>query len=103
MKTLVFLDHTGMHVELLTDLIDSNKQFTVYQVKEYVGGIAQLGFTDETIAKGVDFKVDEYDLGEMIEFAQEHDFTLIAMETGAENEVLYLAYYYGEAIGGGLI
>lgn len=103
MKTLVFLDHTGMHVELLTDLIDGNKQFTVYQVKEYVDGVAQLGLTDETIAKGVDFKVDEYDLGEMIKFAQDNDFTLIAMETGAENEVLYQAYYNGEAIGEDLI
>jgi len=103
MKTLVFLDNAGTHVELLTDLIDGNQQFTVYQVKEYIDGVAQLGLSDETIAKGFDFGIDEYDLGQMIQFATDNNCTLIAMETGVESEVLYQATYYGEAIGGDLI
>jgi len=99
MKTLIFLGHDGTHVELLTDLIDSNQSLTVYQIKEYVNGEMQLGLSNATIAKGFDFAIDEYDLGDLVKFAMDNDYTLIVTETGAEAELLYLAYYYGAPIG----
>ena len=103
MKTLVFSNSTGVHVELLTDLINDNESFTVYQIQERVNGVLQIGLTDSSIALGFDFKIAEYDLGEMIIFAQENDMTLIAYETGAELEVIYQGTYYGDAIGGELV
>lgn len=103
MKSLVFLGADGTHVELLTDLIGENDAFTVYQIKEFVDGQAQIGLSDATIAKGFNFTIDEYSVGEMKAFAEENGYTLIALETGADPEVLYTAYYYGEAIGGEFI
>lgn len=100
MKTLIFQDDSGLQVELLTDLIDGNKAFTVYQIQERDAyGKMQIGLTDATIAAGFDFAVAEYDLGEMIEFAADNDLTLTAVETGREDEVLYQGTYYGGAIG----
>jgi hypothetical protein len=100
MKTLVFENSTGTLVELLTDLIDGNQQFTVYQIQERNAlGIMQIGLTDATIATGFDFKVHEYDLGTMIAYATLNDYTLTAVETGREDEVLYQGTYYGGAIG----
>lgn len=103
MKTLVFSDGTGLHVELLTDLIDGNQAFTVYQIQERVDGELQIGLTDDTIAKGFDFGIEMYDVGEMIEFASVNDYTLVARETGVEDEVLYQGSYYGDSIGGDLV
>ena len=103
MKTLVFSNSTGVHVELLTDLINDNESFTVYQVQERVNGRLQIGLTDSSIALGFNFQIAEYDLGEMIIFAQAKDMTLIAYETGKELEVIYQGTYYGDAIGGELV
>lgn len=100
MKTLVFQNSSGVQVELLTDLIDGNQAFTVYQIQERdSAGKMQIGLTDSTIASGFDFNIAEYDLGEMIEFAADNDYTLTAVETGREDEVLYQGTYYGGAIG----
>ena len=100
MKTLVFQDDSGLLVELLTDLIDGNQQFTVYQIQERDSdGKMQLGLSDATIASGFDFKVSEYHIGEMIQFASDNDYTLTAVETGREDDVLYQGTYYGGAIG----
>lgn len=99
MKTLVFQNSTGVLVELLTDLIDGNQQFTVYQIQEKVDDVMQIGLQDSTIAAGFDFKVAEYDLGEVIAFATENDYTVTAVETGREDEVIYQGTYYGGAIG----
>ena len=100
MKTLVFQNSSGIQVELLTDLIDGNQSFTVYQIQERDSeGKMQIGLTDSTIASGFDFSIAEYDLGEMIEFATDNDYTLTAVETGREDEVLYQGTYYGGAIG----
>lgn len=103
MKTLVFSDSTGVHVELLTDLIDGNESFTVYQIQERVGGELQIGLTDATIAKGFDFTVDTYGVGEMIEFARDNNYTLVARETGNTAEIYYQGTYYGDSIGGVLV
>lgn len=100
MKTLVFQKDDGTLIELLTDLIDGNRQFTVYQIQERdVYGKMQIGLSDASIASGFDFKVSEYTIGEMIEFATDNDYTLTAVETGKEDDVLYQGTYYGGAIG----
>jgi hypothetical protein len=100
MKTLIFQDDSGLQVELLTDLIDGNQQFTVYQIQERdSSGKMQIGLTDATIRAGFDFAISEYDLGEMIQFASDNDLTLTAVETGREDDVLYQGTYYGGAIG----
>jgi hypothetical protein len=101
MKTLVFNNSSGLLVELLTDLIDGNQQFTVYQIKERVLATKafQIGLQDATIAAGWDFKVAEYDLGTMIAWAKSTGCTLTAVETGKVDEVVYQGTYYGGAIG----
>jgi hypothetical protein len=100
MKTLVFQDHTGLLVELLTDLIDGNKAFTVYQIQERdVNNKMQIGLSEATIASGFDFSIAEYDLGEIIAFASSNNLTLTAVETGREDVILYQGTYYGGAIG----
>ena len=100
MKTLVFQDSTGILVELLTDLIGDNEAFTVYQIQyRDANGDMQIGLSDDLIAAGFDFAIDEYDVGAMIEFAETYDYTLTAVETGYEDVVLYQGTYYGGAIG----
>ena len=100
MKTLVLQNSSGVQVELLTDLIDGNKQFTIYQIQERdSAGKMQIGLSDATIATGFDFTIAEYHLGEIIEFATENNYTLTAVETGREDDVLYQGTYYGGAIG----
>jgi hypothetical protein len=100
MKTLVFQDDSGILVELLTDLIDGNQQFTVYQIQYRDANKKMvIGLSDALIAAGFDFGIAEYHLGEMIQFASDNDYTLIAVETGKEDEVVYQGTYYGEAIG----
>lgn len=100
MKTLVFQNSSGVQIELLTDLIDGNEAFTVYQIQERdSAGKMQIGLSDASIADGFDFSIDEYDIGEMIEFASNNDYTLIAVETGREDDILYQGTYYGGAIG----
>jgi hypothetical protein len=100
MKTLVFQNSAGVLIELLTDLIDGNEQFTVYQIQERnAAGKMVIGLSEASIAAGWDFGIAEYDLGEMIEFATENDYTLTAVETGMEDDTLYQGTYYGEAIG----
>ena len=100
MKTLVFQDDSGVLVELLTDLIDGNQQFTVYQIQyRDANGKMQLGLTDALIAIGFDFSVAEYDLGEIIAFATANNYTVTATETGKEDVTVYQGTYYGSAIG----
>jgi hypothetical protein len=103
MKTLVLSNSTGIHVELLTDLIGNNKEFTIYQVQERVNGRMRVGLTDETIASGVNFGIESKHVGEIIDFCEAHDFTLVSRETGAEDEVLYQGSYYGDVIGDELV
>ena len=100
MKTLIFQDDSGTLVELLTDLIDGNEQFTVYQIQyRDANGKMQLGLSDDLIRAGFDFSIAEYDTGEMITFAAANDYTLTATETGKEDVTLYQGTYYGSAIG----
>jgi hypothetical protein len=101
MKTLVFNNSSGLMVELLTDLIGDNQQFTVFQIKERIlsTGKFQIGFQDATIAAGWDFKILEYDLGTMIAWAITKACTLTAVETGKADVVLHQGTYYGGAIG----
>jgi len=100
MKTLVFQDHSGILVELLTDLIDGNEQFTVYQIQHRdANGKMQLGLSDDLIRDGFDFAVSEYDLGEVIQFAAANNYTLTAVETGKNDTTIYQGTYYGTAIG----
>lgn len=100
MKTLVFQNSSGVQIELLTDLIDGNQSFTVYQIQERDNaGKMQIGLSDTSIASGFDFGIDEYDIGEMIDFATNNDYTLTAVETGREDDILYQGTYYGGAIG----
>ena len=103
MKTLVITDSTGMHVELLTDLIGDSKSFTVYQVEEVVDGVRQIGLSDATIIKGVTYDVDDYDLDTVIADCEENSYTLVAYETGMDPVTLYEPLYYGDAIGGNTI
>ena len=99
MKTLVLTDSTGMHVELLTDLIGSNKEFTIYQVEEVVAGVRQIGLSDTTIQKGITYDVDDYNLDTVIADCELHDYTLVVYETGMDPVTLYEPVYYGGAIG----
>jgi hypothetical protein len=101
MKTLVFQDSNGLLVELLTDMVGDNQQFTVYQIQERVlaTGEMQIGLQDATIAAGWDFKIAEYDLGAMIAHAEAMGCTLTAVETGKEDVVILQGEYYGDAIG----
>ena len=100
MKTLVFQDSNGLQIELLTDLIDGNQQFTIYQIKERdANGKMQIGLSDTSIAAGWDFKIAEYHIGEMIAWAATANCTLTAVETGKEDDVLVQGEYYGGAIG----
>ena len=101
MKTLVFQDSTGLMVELLTDLVGNNQQFTVYQVQERILATKkfQIGLQDATIAAGWNVKIEEYDLGQMKAWAIAKGCTLTAVETGKEDVVLHQGTYYGGAIG----
>jgi hypothetical protein len=101
MKTLVFQNSSGLLVELLTDLVGDNQQFTVYQVQERIlsTGKFQIGFQEATIAAGWDFGIAEYDLGTMKAWAIAKGCTLTAVETGKEDVVLHQGTYYGGAIG----
>ena len=99
MKTLVFQNSAGLQVELLTDLIDGNQQFTIYQIKERDAyGKMQIGLSEATIAAGWDFKIAEYHIGEMIAHATAKSCTLTAVETGREDVVLLQGTYHGGAI-----
>ena len=101
MKTLVFNNSSGLLIELLTDLIDGNEQFTVYQIKERILATKafQIGFQDATIAAGWNYTIAEYDLGTMIAKAIATGCTLTAVETGKADVVLHQGTYYGGAIG----
>ena len=100
MKTLVFNNSSGLLIELLTDLIDGNEQFTVYQIKERLAtGKFQIGFQDATITAGWNYTIAEYDLGTMIAKAIATGCTLTAVETGKADVVLHQGTYYGGAIG----
>lgn len=97
MKTLVITDNTGMHVELLTDLIGDSKEFTVYQVEEVVDGVRQIGLSNATIAKGVNYDINEYNLDTVVADCIDNDYSLVVYEAGQDPVQLL---YYGDAIGG---
>jgi hypothetical protein len=101
MKTLVFNNSAGLLVELLTDLVGDNQQFTVYQVQERILATKkfQIGYQEATIAAGWNFGIAEYDLGTMKAWAVSTGCTLTAVETGKPDVVIYQGTYYGGAIG----
>jgi hypothetical protein len=87
-------------VQLLTDLIGDNQHCTVYQIQyRDATNTMQLGLSDALIAKGWDFKVAEYYLADFITFAQKYNYTIVAVETGKSDVVVYQGSYYGGAIG----
>ena len=101
MKTLVFRNSSGVLVELLTDLIGDNSEFTIYQVqhKDPTTNLMVLGYGDTLIAAGWDFRFQEYNLGDVIAFAQQYGYTITAVEVGKTDIVIYQGTYYGGAIG----
>jgi hypothetical protein len=102
MKTLVFENSAGNLVELLTDLIDGNEQFTIYQIQyRDAHGVMQIGLSDALIAAGFGLinVADMSDLGQVRVAAKALGYTVRAVETGKEDEVIYQGTYYGDAIG----
>jgi hypothetical protein len=102
MKTLVFENSVGQLVELLTDLIDGNESFTIYQIQyRDANGKMQIGLSDALITAGFGYMSVGMsgDLGAVRVAAAELGYTVTATETGKEDVVIYQGTYYGGAIG----
>lgn len=103
MKTLQFTNVAGtVTVNYLTDLIEDNQVFTVYQAKEIVDGVEQVGLTDTAIALGFDYNLDEYDIATFTAFAEENDYILKSYEntvSGIEVTTIYDPVYGAGGIG----
>ena len=84
-------------VDYLTDLIGSNNEFTVYQIKQ-VGetGTGSVILSDEAIQAGYPVDIDESNLSTFRTFAVDNNLFLYIYETGEDTSYLV---YNGEAIG----
>lgn len=86
MKTLQLVSpDQSIIVNYLTDLIGSNEELTVYQIKELTYDTTLRGSTilsDAAIQAGLFADVDEYSLGDFKAFATTNGYSLRVFETG---------------------
>lgn len=92
MKTLSFNDNAGLTVSYLTDLIDDNQQFSVYQITTSTNGVITIGLTPAVIAAGGDIiELGKcYMLRDFIGYAQSAGVNLIVTSEEDGVEPIYL-------------
>jgi hypothetical protein len=103
MKVLQFKNTAGtIVVDYLTDLVGTNENFTIYQVNQWVNGV-KVALTDAAIALGFPHNLQEHNLQDFVNLAENKAYTLTSYENtagGSTSTVLWGGSYGdGGAIG----
>jgi hypothetical protein len=101
MKTLQITNtDNSIVVNYLTDLIGDNNNFTIFQIKQVVAGVEQIGLTDAVITEGF-FKTigKSHTVVQFTDFVKRKAYNLYSYEnlsTGAVKTTIW-AGGYGDA------